>query len=203
MNKKFKIIATIGVVILTFALGYLLCLSQYEKNSEYDGLEKSLVEKLIQVNAATTSGLNSEEFQGLTREVSIMINQLKMHKKITITEEEALDKLINQMSITMSLWNLQTKCTYNRKDKSCLEELTTTLYYDNFPIINPNYKSHSGDERFLLEADNSKYIEYKNIYVNSAFEQNDNPYSSAVSAYLTRSSSAIKNFFLTKGISIN
>ncbi len=202
-NKRASTLFQIVLLLLSFSIGYLICYTQSQGNEDYINLEKSLMEKLINVNAATTSGLNSEEFQILTREVSVLVNQLKLHKKMPTNEQEVLDNLINQMSTTMSLWNLQTKCIYRKKDNGCTEELTTILYYDKFPALNPNYKNSSADERFFINSENSNYKEYKNVYMNSAFENNDDPYATSVSAYLTRTSSAIKAYFLTKDISIN
>jgi hypothetical protein len=106
------------------------------------------------------------------------------------------------MSETISFWKTQHKCAYKKKDKNCLEELVSLLYYTGYNIINPNYKNSNEDERFTLSNENSNYQEYKNVYLNNISLETADPYSDSVSAYLSKTSYAIKAHFLTKDISI-
>jgi hypothetical protein len=202
MKEKIKRLA-LPIIIIAIVFGYFSINSQSENEKAYKEAEKQLMELLIAINASTTSGVTSEEFKELTKDLSIKVNTIKIYKKITSAEESTLGEIVDQMGSAMHAWRVQEKCGYSIKNEKCLNDVSYILYNSGYNISNPNYQNANNDLRFNLNSVNSQYKEYKNVLINDAKDGQSDPYSDAISFFLSKTSQKIQSYFLLKGIVID
>lgn len=197
MKKYFPVI--IAFIIGAASTLYINNVSEVAKlKEEYKTAEKKLAEQLIEVEASSTAGVTPLQWKEYIKQVSININTLKMSKQTSFDETMKLIDVMNAMRGTSEVWDLTARCRYKENPK-CVEEAALILFRNNNPIMNPSYKKDV-DDRMILNVDNASFSEYLTTYKEDV--RSDNSDSDPVSSMLSRTSSAIKNYFVLKGIYI-
>lgn len=139
-KADFKILALMFMCLIFGGMATYIYIGQSEKHEVKKALKdeayQNLSDLLIKINGYITSGVNSEEWTVMIRDLSILISKYNIVTKPSEAETALLRDISSSMRKASDAWKVSTgqySCWVKNPSEECIRDYATDLYAVNNP----------------------------------------------------------------------